>query len=99
MKWAMLTYNGKETRTITKLFKEIQRKIAFRTQITIQNILKQHPRKYKHNESGIYKMKCLDCPLKYSYLGQTDREFHTKYENICKQLEITAATHDTRTIY
>jgi hypothetical protein len=62
-KWAIFTYSGKETRKITKLFKDMQIKIAFRTQNTIQNIIKQHPRTDKYNRSGIYHMKCLDCPL------------------------------------
>jgi ribosomal protein S4 len=34
-KWAMFTYYGKQTKEITKLFKETNIKIAFRTQITI----------------------------------------------------------------
>jgi hypothetical protein len=62
---ATFTYIEKETRKITKLFKNTKIKIAFRTRNTIQNIVKQHPQKDKYNDSGIYQMKCLDCPLKY----------------------------------
>jgi hypothetical protein len=43
-------------------------KVALRTQNTIQNIIKQHPRTDKYNRSGIYQMKFLDCPLRY--IGQ-----------------------------
>jgi hypothetical protein len=32
----------------------------------------------KYNDSGIYQMKCLDCPLKY--IGQTGKTFHTRYK-------------------
>jgi hypothetical protein len=32
----------------------------------------------KYNKSGIYQIKCLDCPLKY--IGQTGRAFHTSYK-------------------
>jgi hypothetical protein len=34
--------------------------------------------KNKYNKSGIYQMKCLDCPLKY--IGRTGRTFHTRYK-------------------
>jgi hypothetical protein len=40
--WATFTYIGKETRKISKLFKDTKIKIAFRTRNTIQNIIKQH---------------------------------------------------------
>jgi hypothetical protein len=32
----------------------------------------------KYGKSGIYQMKCLDCPLKH--IGQTGRAFHTRYK-------------------
>jgi hypothetical protein len=32
----------------------------------------------KYDNSGIYQLKCLDCPLKY--IGQTGRAFHTRYK-------------------
>jgi hypothetical protein len=65
-KWATFTYIGKETRKITKLFKDTKIEIAFRTRNTIQNIVRQHPQKVKYSDNGIYQMKCLDCPLIYS---------------------------------
>jgi hypothetical protein len=40
--------------------------------------VKQLPRKGKYNKTGIYQMKCIDCPLKY--IGQTGRIFHTRYK-------------------
>jgi hypothetical protein len=76
-KWATFTYSWKETRKSTKLFKDEQIKIAFRTQNTIQNIVK-HERTDEYNKSGIYQMKCLDCTLKY--IGQTGRTLHTSYK-------------------
>jgi hypothetical protein len=39
---AIFTYYGKETTEITKLFKEANIKIAFRTKNTIQNLVKPH---------------------------------------------------------
>jgi hypothetical protein len=47
-------------------------------QNTTENIVKQHPQKDKYNESGIYQMKCLDCPIKY--IGQTGRAFSNRYK-------------------
>jgi hypothetical protein len=45
---------------------------------TIQNIWKRKPHKDKYSRSGIYQMKCLDCPLKY--VKQTGRTFKTRYK-------------------
>jgi hypothetical protein len=77
-KWATFTYNGRETRKITKLFRDTTLKIAFRTKNTIHNILKPQPQIDKYNKSGIYQMKCKDCPMKY--IGQTGRTFNTRYK-------------------
>jgi chromosome condensin MukBEF complex kleisin-like MukF subunit len=71
-------YCGKKVRQITKLFKETQLKITFRTNNTINNILKHYVPTEKYNNSGIYQMKCLDCPLKYT--GQTGRTFNIRYK-------------------
>jgi hypothetical protein len=42
-KWVSFTYIGKETRHITKLFKNTEVKTAFRTNNTIKRILKPKP--------------------------------------------------------
>jgi hypothetical protein len=42
-KWDIFTYSGKETKKITKPFKEAQLKIAFRARNTLQKIVKPHP--------------------------------------------------------
>jgi hypothetical protein len=48
---------------------------------TLKNILKHHTQTDKYNNSGIYQMKCLDCPLKYSkYIGQTGITFNLRYK-------------------
>jgi hypothetical protein len=61
-----------------KLFDDTQIKIAFRTQSTIQNILKPHTQTGKYNRSGIYEMKSLGCPL--TFIGQTRRTFNISYK-------------------
>ncbi|XP_021935838.1 uncharacterized protein LOC110837712 [Zootermopsis nevadensis] len=80
-KWATFTYIGKETKFITKLFKENKIKIAFKTKNTIKNLLKQKPPiniNNQYNLPGIYKLKCKDCPL--TYIGQTGRTFTHRYK-------------------
>jgi hypothetical protein len=72
------TYSGREVSGITKLFRDMGIKVAFHRRNTIQNILRPQPQIDKHDRSGIYQMKCLDCPLKY--VGQTGRTFNTRYK-------------------
>jgi hypothetical protein len=77
-KWVTFTYSGKEVRGIVKLLRNTKVKVAFRTQNTIQNILKPKSQIEKYSRSGIYQMKCMDCPMKY--IGQTGRTFNTRYK-------------------
>jgi hypothetical protein len=77
-KWAIFTYSTKEVRKITKLFRDAHIRIAFRTQNTIKNILKYKPKTDIYNKSGIYQMKCMECPKKY--VGQTGRTFNIRYK-------------------
>jgi hypothetical protein len=76
-KWITSTYSGKEARIITKLFQDTKLKVAFCTQNTIQNIVRPQPQINKYNRSGIYQMKCLDCPVEY--VGQTERTLNPRY--------------------
>jgi hypothetical protein len=78
-KWATITYVGKETRAITKLFKNTNLRIAYKTNNTTQKhqqLKNIDPDKYSH--SGIYEIKCNSCHLKY--IGQTGRNFKTRYK-------------------
>jgi hypothetical protein len=77
-KWAIFTYSTKEVRKITKLFRDTHIQIAFRTQNTIENILKYKTKTDIYNKSGIYQMKCMECPKKY--VGQTGRTFNIRYK-------------------
>ena len=75
---ATFTYIGKETTFITNIFRRTKLKIAFRTNNTIQNLLKHKIQKSdKYASSGAYKIKCLDC--KKAYVGQTGRSFSIRY--------------------
>jgi hypothetical protein len=80
-KWATFTYIGKETKHITKLFKDTGMRVAYRTNNSIKRILKpKNPieQSNKYNSPGVYKLKCKDCPL--HYIGQTGRSFATRYK-------------------
>jgi hypothetical protein len=66
-KWAKFTYIGKETKFITKLFKDSPINITFTTRQTIKKLLstKPQPAHNKFNNSGIYQLTCPDCHKKY----------------------------------
>jgi hypothetical protein len=73
-KWTTFTYYGKETKEIAKLFKETNIKIAFRT----KNLVKPSLQQDEYENSGVYQIRCMDCPLKY--IGQTGQTFKTRYK-------------------
>jgi hypothetical protein len=81
-KWATFTHSGQEIRRISKLLQGTSKKMALRTQNTIGNILKPHAQTGKYNRSGIYQMKCVDYPLKYS--GKTVVTMYDTCFNILK---------------
>jgi hypothetical protein len=70
-KWAKFTYVGKETRFITKLFKNTNVKVRFATINTIERRLatKLGTDQNKYDKSGIYQLSCPNCKKKYT--GQT----------------------------
>ena len=77
-KWVTFTYAGKETLYITNAFKHTDLKIAFRTNNTIENLLKhRNPISDKFSSSGVSKLTCPDC--RKAYVGQTGRRFYTQY--------------------
>ena len=77
---AKFTYIGRETRFITKAFKNTKVRIAFTTDNTTKNLLTtratQHRNKY--DKSGVYQLECPSCNKKY--IGQTGRPFKTRYQ-------------------
>ena len=77
-KWVTFTYTDKETLYITNAFKHTDLKIAFRTNNTIENLLKQrNPISDKFSSSGVYKLTFPDCHK--AYVGQTGRRLYTRY--------------------
>lgn len=77
-KWATFTYFGPATRTITKLFRNTNIKIAYKTHNTLKrHLVHKPPETDTYNKSGVYMLKCKECPLKY--VGQTGRTFKIRF--------------------
>jgi hypothetical protein len=84
-KWASFTYVGKETKSITKPFKDFNVNISYRTRKIIGNFLNPHKsRNNLYEESGVYELKCQSCPG--SYIGQTGWNFMTRYKEHIKDI-------------
>ena len=79
-KWAKFTYIGKETRFITKLFKNTDVQVTFTADNTIERRLamKHGTDHSKYDKSGIYQLTCPDCKMKYT--GQTGRPFRIRLQ-------------------
>jgi hypothetical protein len=74
-------YVAKQTKFITKLFKNANLKISFKTINTIGKLIDNNktinPNKF--NKCGIYQLICQDCKRKY--MGQIDRPFYTRCQD------------------
>jgi hypothetical protein len=60
-KWVSFTYIGNYISKITKLFKNTNLKIAFRTNNAVEKLLGDNHTVNKYEKSGIYKMTCQSC--------------------------------------
>jgi hypothetical protein len=80
--WAKFTYIGKQTKFITKLFKETSVKIAYTTNNTISKYLSRKPHTSQptnqYERSGIYQLTCPNCHKRY--IGQIGRSFQKRYQ-------------------
>jgi hypothetical protein len=52
--------------------------ISYLTRNIIENILKQSSHRNQYDESGVYGLKCQNCPG--IYIGQTGRSFKIRYK-------------------
>jgi hypothetical protein len=80
-KWVTFTYVGRETRHITKLFKNTTAKTAYRSRNIMKRCLQpklliEHGNKY--SMLGVYELKCSECHLQY--IGQRGSSFLTIYK-------------------
>ena len=78
--WSKFTYFGKETRAVTKVFKNTRIKVAYSTKSTLGKLLtkKHYPLKDKYENSGIFQLTCPTCNMKYT--GQTGRSFRIRFQ-------------------
>ena len=69
--WSKFTYFGKETRAVTKVFRNTRIKVTYSTNNTLEKLLtkKHHPLRDKYDNSGIYQLTCPTSSKKYT--GQT----------------------------
>jgi len=68
--WAKFTYTGKETRAITKVFKNTKLRTVYSTNNIGKLLTARHQQpKYKYEKCGIYQITCPTCNMKY--IGQT----------------------------
>jgi hypothetical protein len=78
-KWVKFVCVGKETRYITKLFKNTPLKVAYTTNNNLGKLLEvQKTEKLnKFDRNGVYQLTCPACQKKY--VGQTGRPFHVRF--------------------
>jgi hypothetical protein len=86
-KWATFTHIGKQTRFITKLFKNTNIRTAYKTLNTIRKQLqKWNQEEDKYDNAEVYKLKCQDC-TQY-YFGQMgSRTFNTQYKEHIRDIQ------------
>jgi hypothetical protein len=81
-KWAKFTYIGKETKFITKLFKDSSIKVTYTTNNTISKAFSLKPdlarKQNQFERSGVYQLMCSDCNMRY--IGQTGRPFFIRFQ-------------------
>ncbi len=74
------TYTGRHTNDFTKLFRNTNINVAYKTQNTICKILAQHNTNSnidKFSTCGMYQLTCIDCNMKY--VGQRGRPLRVRY--------------------
>ena len=78
-RWVKFTYVGRESRYITKLFRNTSLKVAYTTNNNLGKLLEmqetQKPNKFDKN--GVYQLMCQTCRKKY--VGQTGRPLHVRF--------------------
>jgi hypothetical protein len=87
-KWATFTYYGPETRVITKLFKNTNIGISYRTKNNIKHhleIKRNATKNDKYNLSGVYELQCTECPRKY--IGKMGRILKARYKEHIRDIK------------
>lgn len=75
----LITYNGKMTEKIVNHFNKYNLKFAFKTNKSLQTMIKNNKSKTRKNEkSGVYSKKCGSENCECIYIGQTGRTFEAR---------------------
>ncbi|XP_017467814.1 PREDICTED: uncharacterized protein LOC108360137 [Rhagoletis zephyria] len=75
--WAVLTYTGKTSYKLAKVFQKYNINTAFRTKDNVGRILRNSANEEDPlDKQGVYK---LTCECQHSYIGQTGRKIKTRY--------------------
>jgi hypothetical protein len=85
-KWVTFTYTGSYIRKITKLFKDTNLKVAFKTTTTEGKLLGDTRTTNIYKQSDVYKMTCQSC--RKVYIGQMGRTL-TRYKEHIKNIRFT----------
>ena len=66
-KWTKFTYIGRETRQVTKLFRNTQVEVTYTTNNRTENLLHYNVtgETNKYEKSGVYQLSCPTCDKKY----------------------------------
>jgi hypothetical protein len=76
-------YTGNYMRKVSKLFKDTNLNVAFKTASTVNNFLTN--KKQIYEQTGIYKITCRSC---YKiYIGQTGRNLRTRYKEHLRTIQ------------
>jgi len=89
--WATFTYTGKETTSITKLFRCANIKIAYCTNNNLLCHLTTNLQPLDlFTRVGVYRLSCPDCSK--AYIGQTGHNFRTRYNEHKRALQYNHQT-------
>ena len=69
-------------------FKKINATVTLRTSHNVQKFLREKQHLLRINLSGVYRLKCDNCPA--FYIGQTGREFKLRYKESLPKIEATS---------
>ena len=85
-KWITYTYTGNYIRKITKLFRNTNIKIAYKTNHTLGKLVHERKNIDPYEQSGIYKLTCQSCQK--VYIGQTGRKLSTRYTEHIRNIRL-----------
>lgn len=77
-------------KTVAKLPKDANVRIAYKTKNTVERALYIEPQKVKYSNRGIYQLQCNTCARKY--IGQSERNLLMRYNNYLQDVKKNRGT-------